>query len=85
MIKQIITIYDRVAQTHSNPFCTPTTGAAIRMFTDEINRAADNNMLYQHPEDHDLVHLGSFDDETASFMHLEHQKVLMLGKDAKVG
>lgn len=35
-------------------------GQAVRMFSDEVNRAAEDNILYKHPEDFGLYCLGVF-------------------------
>lgn len=46
------------------PFFVASDGAAVRSFTDEVNRAAADNILYNHPESFTLYRVGTFDDST---------------------
>lgn len=64
---QIVSVYDYVAEVYGTPYYAVSQGSAIRGFSDEINRADPNNMLYQHPKDYKLVLLGTFDDFSATF------------------
>lgn len=60
-------VRDVRASTYGNPFFVPSVGAAERQFADEINRAAEDNLLYKHPEDFELYELGSYDASTCVF------------------
>jgi len=84
MIYKIICVRDRAADLYGAPQCVGTTGAAIRGFSDEINRPDDKNSFYLHPDDFDLFELGSFNDEDAEFVILSSPKQLALGRDLKV-
>lgn len=64
---KILAIRDRAIDSYGQPFYSASTGGAIRSFADELNRAAENNQLYKHPEDFDLFLLGEFDDSTGEF------------------
>ena len=76
----IVTVRDRAADTFGPPWCTPAIGLAVRSFQEQVNRAAEDNMIYKHPEDFDLFQLGTYDDETATFdVHLPKQ--VAVGKD----
>lgn len=50
------------------PFNAPSIGWALRSFTDEVNRKAEDNSMYQHPEDYELHLLAMFEDTTGSFL-----------------
>lgn len=80
----VLSVKDNAAQTFGRPFFVPSTGSAIRSFSDEVNRAADDNQLYKHPEDFDLYHVGTFNDETCEFDLLAFPKVLARGKDVTI-
>ena len=49
-----------------------------------MNRASEENQIYQHPEDFDLFELGEFDDTTGRFVLLDVPKQLALGRMVKV-
>ena len=79
----VVSIKDRAADAYGRPFYVPSVGVAIRSFQDEVNRAAEDNQMYQHPDDFDLFDLGSFDDNTGSFDLHEAPVLLTLGKQVK--
>lgn len=58
----ICSIYDIKVAAYQRPIFVPATGAATRMFTDEVNRA--DSEMNKHPEDYALYLLGHFEDET---------------------
>lgn len=64
---KVVSVRDRQANAFAPPFFVNTIGQAIRSFTDEVNRAAEGNQLYKHPEDFDLYDLGDYEDETGVF------------------
>jgi len=80
----ICSVKDRAADAFGRPMFVPSTGVAIRSFSDEINRAADDNQLYNHPDDFDLFEFGEFDDNTGVFELHEQPKLLSLGKQVKL-
>jgi hypothetical protein len=77
---KILAIRDRALDAYGQPFFAPSHGAAIRSFSDEINRASDQNQLFKHPEDFDLFSLGEFDDATGEF-EATRPTQLAVGKD----
>ena len=79
---KVLAIRDRAIDAFGQPFFSASIGGAIRSFTDEINRAGENQ-LYKHPEDFDLYQLGDFDDSTATF-DCGTPKQIAIGKDVKV-
>jgi hypothetical protein len=84
MIQFICTVKDRAADAFGRPMFVPSTGVAIRSFSDEINRNHADNQLYNHPDDFDLYELGQFDDNTGLFSLHDQPKLLSLGKQVKL-
>lgn len=80
---KVFGIRDRATTLFAQPFFAATTGAAIRMFTDEINRSDANNQLFKHPEDFDLYELASFDDNSGVFESCDPSQVAV-GKDVSM-
>jgi hypothetical protein len=83
MIKPVICVYDKKAESYSAPFYAQSKGVAIREFADVINKADENSLYYKHPEDFDLYCLGEFDDKTAKFSLSEVPELLINGVTAK--
>jgi len=79
----LCTVKDRAADAFGRPMFVPSTGIAIRSFSDEINRASEDNQMYNHSDDFDLYELGEFDDNTGLFSLHEQPKLLTLGKQVK--
>lgn len=79
---KIYTVKDRATDTYGTPMCLLSDGHAIRMFGDEINRAAEENMLYKHPDDYDLYELGTWDPETARY-EVHDPTMLTMGRQLK--
>lgn len=77
-------VRDRAADAYARPMFVPSVGIAIRSFSDEVNRKAEDNQMYNHADDFDLYELGEYDDETAKFMILDTPKQLAIGKQVKV-
>jgi len=80
----LCSVKDRAADAYGRPMFVPSTGVAIRSFSDEINRSAPDNQLYNHPDDFDLYEFGEFDDNTGEFNLYEQPKLLSLGKQVKI-
>jgi hypothetical protein len=77
-------VRDRAADAYARPMFVPSVGIAIRSFSDEVNRKAEDNQMYNHADDFDLYELGEYDDETAKFMILDLPKQLAIGKQVKI-
>lgn len=82
MKQEFVSVYDLAAEMWSRPFLVPTLGMAIRSFSDECNRADETNAYWKHPEDYNLFHIGSFDDELGVIMHSDH-RLLVRGVEVK--
>jgi len=77
-------VRDRAADAYARPMFVPSVGIAIRSFSDEVNRVAEDNPMNKHSDDFDLFELGEYDDETAKFIILDVPKQLAIGKQVKV-
>jgi len=67
VIYNVCSVRDRAVDSYGNPFFVQAVGQAVRSFSDEINRRADDNQLNKHPEDFDLYTLGTFNSDTGLF------------------
>jgi len=79
---QAFSVYDRVGEGFGRPMFGQSIGAVVRSFRDEVNRSAEDNPYFKHPDDYELVHIGEFDDETGHFTPIQ-QRVVMRGRDCK--
>lgn len=64
----MVAVRDSQADAYMRPFAVPSVGMAKRSFGDEVNRAAADNQMYQHPEDFELFRIGEFDDVSGSLI-----------------
>lgn len=62
----VYSLFDRAALSYGHPFYAINDAVAQRTFYDAVRRA-DGQMLQQHPDDFELRHIASFDDEKGSF------------------
>lgn len=76
----VCAIKDRALDAFMRPFFMMTRAQAIRGFQDEVNRAAPDNPLHAHPEDHDLYMLAAWSETSGKFY--EHIERLAMGKDS---
>lgn len=79
----VVAVKDRAMDAFSRPFFTPTVQAAVRSFSDEVNRAAPDNPMYAHPDDFDLYTLTSFDESSGLFAPESLPQLVVRGKDVK--
>jgi hypothetical protein len=80
----ICSVKDRAADAFGRPMFVPSTGVAIRSFSDEVNRSDADNQLFNHPDDFDLYEFGTFDDNSGLFELYTQPKLLSLGKQVKI-
>jgi len=81
---ELLAVFDRAAQAYGRPMFLPSLGVGIRSFTDEVNRVDKDNQLFNHPDDFDLFHLGTFDDVTGDFTILELPNLVAIGKQVHI-
>nr|QJB18842.1 MAG: nonstructural protein [Microvirus sp.] len=80
----LCSVKDRAADAYGRPMFVPSTGVAIRSFSDEVNRNDADNQLFHHPDDFDLYEFGIFDDNSGTFEIYDQPKLLSLGKQVKI-
>jgi len=80
----LCSVKDRAADAFGRPMFVRSIGEAIRSFSDEVNRAAEDNQLFNHSDDFDLFELGEFDDNTGTLVTHEQPKLVSLGKQVKI-
>lgn len=73
-------IHDKQAETYETPFTLPNHAYAIRSFQDAVNK---DTPYGKYPTDFELVHLGTYDQETGKFESLELPVVLSQATDYK--
>lgn len=80
MIFVVCSVRDRAAAVYSQPFFSPTLETALRSFRQLVN---DSNAGLPHtnPDDFDLFHLGSFNDETGFFSQSGSPVQVAIGRD----
>jgi hypothetical protein len=66
---KMYSIQDQKAQLFHPPYFTQTYGEAERIFTTIVNDP--NNQISQYPEDFNLYHLGTYNDETGKMSSLD--------------
>lgn len=79
----LVAVKDRKAGVFTAPQCVVRLEAGLRGFADEVNRADPNNMWFKHPEDFELHHVGSFDDQVGRVEPLGDPVVLGCGDEYK--
>lgn len=80
----VCSIYDMISDRFLPPFCQQTKGQAIRGFMDEINRPAEDNILYRHCDDFVLFKIGEFNDENGVIESAaDNGEKLISGREAK--
>lgn len=79
----VVAVRDRAVQAFSRPFFVPSIAAAVRSFTDEVNRNAEDNPMNKHPDDYELWELAWFDEESGLFGAID-QRCVSRAKDIKV-
>lgn len=71
----VLSVRDAKADSFGRPFYTVSLGEAVRSFSDEINRVAEDNILYKHPDDFELIQLALFETDNGRFELLEPKQL----------
>jgi len=80
---QMCSVLDMVAQQYGRPFFAVSEGSAIRGFSDEVNRPSES-VISQHPNDFQLFHVGTFDDESCVISLNSAPRLMISGAQIKV-
>lgn len=81
----MVTVRDVKMDMYSRPFFVHTEAAAIRSFSDEVNRSSEDNPYNKHPEDYALYCVGSFDDKTGRGEYFAVPKMLIQADQCVTG
>lgn len=73
----MVCVRDAKAEIYMRPWFVQTAGAAIRTFSDEVNREDKENALYNHPGDFALYEVGLFDDQEGKVYSYDIPKLLI--------
>lgn len=82
-ILKVLAVWDSALQAYARPLFVPQVAVATRSFRDEVNRAAPDNQLHQHPDDFELHVLGLFNEETGVFSGVDKRECVLRAKDCK--
>lgn len=77
----VVCLYDSKALAYNLPQFVQSIGGAVRSFADEINRAAPDNVLFNHPGDFVLFEMGTYDDSDGKITMLETPRIVAVGND----
>lgn len=78
----VVSVLDTAMKAFGRPVFVPTIGVAVRSFTDEVNRKAEDNQMYRHPEDFQLWILAEFDEDQGVFeVPQDGKRMLVRGQD----
>lgn len=84
-MKNLYTILDKKAQTHSEPFTTENDETATRLFSNTVNAPRDrDSSISQYPGDFDLLHIGYYDLEQGTIDANARPRYLVNGLDVKI-
>lgn len=75
----VVAVRDSAVDAFMRPFFVPTTGVAVRSFSDEVLRA--ESEMHKHPADYELFELGRFDEETGKFQNVSAPRSLIRAVD----
>lgn len=79
---EVFCMFDRIANSYGRPFTSYSVGTAVRSFADDLNNS--QSPFYNHPDDYDLYHLGSYSDADASFHLLKLPVLVAAGTSHKI-
>ena len=79
MIHKVFTVYDSKAEAYMQPFFSPTTGLAIRSFSEVANNK--DHAFSKYPEDYTLFEIGEFNDIDGSIKMLDAKKSIGIALD----
>lgn len=82
----VCAVRDSAVGAYAMPIVVPSAGIGVRSFTDEVNRKAEENAMFRHPDDFELHALAFWDDETGVYTaYDESKRVLCRAKDVHRG
>lgn len=79
MITKVFSVYDSKAKAYGVPFFMPSSGVAVRAFSDLSNDP--QSMVFRHANDFVLYEIGSFDDNSGRLTFIVPHIQLGIGAD----
>jgi len=79
----VCSVRDSATESFDRPMFFVSVGQAIRTFSDEVNRKAEQNMMNMHPDDYDMYELGSYETETGESETHKPDRI-SIGKQVKI-
>lgn len=80
-MQKVFVAYDSKSEAYGQPWYAMSTGAAIRSFSDEVNRTDGQSQVAVHPEDFILFEIGTYNELEGRLEIYEAKKSLGLGLD----
>lgn len=77
----VVSVFDSAANGFGRPAFVAAVGAAMRGFSDEVNRSHEENPMNRHPADFTLYELGTWDDADGRFELHDRPKSLVRAVD----
>jgi len=78
----IVAIRDAAMNKLAPPMAFPSSGFAVRAFSNEVNRKDGNDNLHTHPQDFELWQLAEWNENTGVFEQ-EHARCIARAMDVK--
>lgn len=72
---QMCVVRDSAANVYGTPIFVPSIGIAVRSFGDEVKRNDEKNQMNRHPEDFEMFHVGTYDDNTCAFEAIQPKSI----------
>lgn len=70
---EVYSVRDSKVGAYMAPFFVPNSSVAVRMVTDTANDPS--TLLYKHPEDFQLFHIGTFNESTGEIKAINHESL----------
>lgn len=83
-MRMLLVLRDSKSEQYLAPFIVPTLGVAYRNLADEVAKVGSDNMLANHPEDFQLMRLGTYDEDTGQIVLEKEPRIVCSLADLKV-
>ena len=84
MILIIFAVRDVATASYDKPMFMVSEGQMIRAFSDEVNRADKDNVLYRHPNDYEVFRVGLYDTDTGIIEPVAVPVAVVSGKSVAI-